>query len=324
MKGYCFKNTITPQGWINDISKDFELGYAYETDTHFVHIYGTAKGLYYISPGMTTIERKSGLLTDWLKVNFGAEEIKELQREVGTATKGIWRPGITHNEEMMNCLNYDDYSYYEAEQTLSLLINHLINVFTYTEPDRNHLNVYGHKIRELLILSCTEFENQCLQLLRNRGLQYNRSSTNDYVTLKDIASLDEYSVKIVPYRNIGKYIPFDGWNSCRPTESLVWYDAYNKTKHDRGLSFTEATLDNALYAVSANIIMHAVRFGPERVFNSNTSTSSLLNQYFRLEFENPDITSFYLPKYKFDLNTRPDFITIDPYLENLTDSWVLT
>jgi hypothetical protein len=71
MKALVYRNTkSTIPGW-DSVHKQQQRGVAYETDTHFVHIYGAAEGLWTISNGLTVTKKKEGALSDWVKQTFG-------------------------------------------------------------------------------------------------------------------------------------------------------------------------------------------------------------------------------------------------------------
>ena len=77
MNGIFYKNTQTniPR-WVNNIHEEESLGYAYETDSHFIHMYGKNYGFNVISVSLTAIEGKNGSLRDWVIRVFGAQDIK--------------------------------------------------------------------------------------------------------------------------------------------------------------------------------------------------------------------------------------------------------
>ncbi len=89
--------------------------------------------------------------------------------------------------------------------------------------------------------------------------------------------------------------PFLGWNSQNPTQSLQWYDNYNKTKHNKADNFSKAQLKYCLDAIAANIIMFCVKYSPYQIIDKNDSCSNLLNEFFTITLHTPDISSFYIP-----------------------------
>jgi len=96
LKPITYRNKKTPEelNFIPPLHLEQPRGYAYETDTHFVHIYGIDSGLYTISPGLTVIEGKAGTLEAWVKNRFGAEQIEDMNNDIGEVKKCIWRPGL--------------------------------------------------------------------------------------------------------------------------------------------------------------------------------------------------------------------------------------
>lgn len=50
--------------------------------------------------------------------------------------------------------------------------------------------------------------------------------------------------------------PFENWSVSSPSQSLVWWEAYNHTKHGRVLNFKEGNLKNVFYALGALFILN--------------------------------------------------------------------
>lgn len=225
MRALVYRNTKTTlPGWVPIHDKQ-PRGIAYETDTHFVHIYGTDRGLWVISIGLTATEKKSGSLLDWVQRTFGAVEIAETNIEVGETVSGVWRPGLIFDEEVLQGLAASAAELRLAEQALLLLVHRLDELLMFIEPSADTLKVYGHKTRELLILACTEVENfwkHCLRLANVPPPTNGQLSTNDYVKLKDPLFLDEYEVRLPRYSVIPAVRPFHGWDRTpSPTKTLL-------------------------------------------------------------------------------------------------------
>lgn len=72
---------------------------------------------------------------------------------------------------------------------------------------------------------------------------------------------DGYTLSLQSYSSFPEFAPFKDWNASNPTTSLSWYDAYNKTKHDREGNLNIGTLDNAAQAVGAAVVMFHAQFG---------------------------------------------------------------
>ena len=331
MKAICYHNTkLTLPHWNpNDrLNEKCQLGFAYEDGNFYVHIYGRGEGLYTISPGLTAIEGKTEniSLEQWAVKRFGAENIQSMYEEVGVTHPSIWRPGLYTYDEMQQGLHYSSFEKEDEDQALFLLLQKLNDIFTYIEPANCNLSCYGHRIRELIVLASTEFENQCRNILRanhipSQGKDY---MSKDFVKLNAWAHLTDYEIMFKPFANLRPFKPFDDWNEEKPTQSLIWYDKYNHVKHDRAQHFTDASLETALNAIAANIILYSVQFGPYLLSNFPSALSSYFNQYIHLSLVNPDVRTFYIPKLKLDDSIRKDYFTCDAFRAGLIEPWTIT
>ncbi|WP_010520246.1 hypothetical protein [Aquimarina agarivorans] len=314
MNGIIYDNTKTTlPGWVNDVHEGNPKGYAYETETHFVHIYGCNNGIWVLSTGLTVTEKKSGTLNDWVIKTFGAENIESSNVKIGETTKRVWRPGLLDYSKMQVSLNNSEIELRDSMQSLRVLLNKLDELFLYIEPQGNGINSYSYKTRELLILACTEVENSWTNYFKFSGIQPSgrNYNTNDYVKLSEPLFLKEYKINLKVKSDIQSIIPFSNWNSQNPTTSLDWYDAYNKTKHDRETHFNKSTLENCIRAISANIVMFCVRFSPYPLWHSNDSTSAVFNNLFNIELINPNPKSFYFPKVNIPENSMNQLVCFD-------------
>ena len=227
---------------------------------------------------------------------FKKYSFKPSQNDVGDVISHIWRPGLCL--DIAKALEIDDGEKARAKRELKILVERLHDILMYIEPDTSCLKVYGHKIRELLILACTECESLWINYIRLSGNTNQRLTTADYVKLKDKLFLSEYSVNFTNHPIKHSFQPFKNWDSSNPTQSLPWYDGYNKTKHNKTDYFSEASLENCINAIAANIIMFCVRYSPYALIEEHDLCSNLVNEYFSVELLDPDITSFYIPPIK--------------------------
>ena len=62
-------------GWVPGALANQPRGYAYEHDGRFIHLFGTASGLWTISSGLTWFESASGAIDAWAQANFAAKEV---------------------------------------------------------------------------------------------------------------------------------------------------------------------------------------------------------------------------------------------------------
>jgi hypothetical protein len=312
MPSLVYQNTkFTIPGFIPFNDKE-PRGVAYETPTHFVHFYGKDFGLRIISPGLTVTEEKTkaASLEDWIQNAFGGTNILPSANEPGHTVEGVWRPGLYFEDELLQGLGVTSLELRLAEQSLLLLLQRLDEVLLFIEPSVQSLETYSHKTRELLILACTEVESSWKHYLRRAGVQEPRSgyTTNHYVKLKEPLFLQEFDVTLSRYSSIPPQQPYSGWSATNPTTSLGWYDAYNKTKHDRTTHFASASLLNCVKATVANIVLFAIRFGPFRLFNGGGTLSAMFNQTFSIGLKQPNYQSFYAPLISLPANQRVDRI----------------
>jgi len=296
-------------GWVDTVHIDQQRGYAYESNGRFFHIYGRAQGLWVLSTGLTASEPTRGQsLATWIQSVFGGTDQEPMQTAPGEVITGVWRPGLYFKKEIHQALQLDEYTQRSAEQSLRILIEKLDEVLLYIDPSPTGLNTYSHKCRELLILACTEVENLWAQYMRiaNASPTARTFTTNDYVKLLTPLHLREYSITCKLIRNSYSVAPFAQWNASSPTQSLSWYNAYNKTKHDREQYFSEATLENCIHAIAAVIVMFTVRHGPFSLVEGGSTLAGLFVQHFDISLANPDPRSFYVPAFDLPLNIRDD------------------
>jgi len=231
-----------------------------------------------------------------LEESLGGKTYKTSVNEVGDIVNHVWRPGIFGRD--LDLLKIDIGEKARAKRELKILIESLHEILMYIEPSEECLKVYGHKTRELLILACTECESLWTDYIRLLGNTNQFLTTRDYVKLKDKLFLKEYVIKFTNHPMQFEFQPFVDWDEEHSTTSLPWYDGYNKTKHNKKDYFSEATLENCLKAIAANIVMFCVRYSPFALINAHDICSNLVNEYFSVELKDPDITSFYIPPLK--------------------------
>lgn len=326
MQGICYRNTQTN---IPDLPSDYHVkypyGYAYESSTHFIHYYGLQDSFYYIDNLFFVSERKAGSLTDWVKRVFGAQNISPLKNNVGEVVESVWRPGFCFWEVIPTALNIDRHEQMSSGQALRNLINKTDELLLFIEPSAQGLQSYGHKCRELLILACTEVENQWVSLVKKSNLNQQsnkRFTTNDYVKLLSRCHFEEYQVEFKNYAGLRMFTPFLRWSMSDPTQSLSWYDAYNKTKHERAQGFQFATLENAMESVAACIIMYCAKYGPHELLEKNNQLSGIINEHFNISLQNSNLDSHYIPEVTLPLNAGDELNAQNIHNINQIGAWV--
>jgi hypothetical protein len=286
-------------GLVTGALLEWRLGLAYEVDGFFVHFYGrwSESELWEVSSNPTVTEAASGTLQGWVTKVFGAKDIQPLGVDAGHVVDGVWRPGLFWVDQHWQALGTDQQEQRAAEHSLHLLVSALNELFLYIEPEGDGLSAYGPKTRELLILACTEVEDVWTRYLRRASRPAGRRgyTTRDYVRLLKPLHLAEYQLSLIPFASAPKLRPFASWQPSRPTQSLTWYHAYNKTKHDRSSHLSSATLTQCIEAVAANIALYCVRFSPYRILTESMPLASLVQHLFSVKLVGADPSSFYVP-----------------------------
>jgi hypothetical protein len=150
-----------------------------------------------------------------------------------------------------------------ARGQITALMSDLDRICRTVHPAGDNLKTYGHDIRNLLLLACTEVEAQWRGVLVANGIEKKSFSSKDYIQLSPAMKLPEYVVSFSNYPWIESIRPFEGWatETAAPTKSLGWYEAYNAVKHNREAEFAKGTLENVFQAVSACVVMLAAQYG---------------------------------------------------------------
>lgn len=158
-------------------------------------------------------------------------------------------------------------------ETISLIHSyHIIQkdfkqVFDFIELHDKNKETFSHRLYELLLRVCTEFENNCKGILIANGYVYSSNlNATDYFKINSASKLNEYEVKLSiwnPTELIFK--PFENWNGSTYLP-LNWYQAYNNVKHNRSTEFEKASLDNVTKAIGGLFVILASQFG-RLVFN---------------------------------------------------------
>ncbi|MBS1057908.1 MULTISPECIES: hypothetical protein [Gluconobacter] len=209
------------------------------------------------------------------EINLSDESLvffSKYEGNLGEYNPRIWR-GIfsTHDNKFFNDFpgKYFNRSSWISSRTSSKNIySDLEEIFRYIEPNFRNFHTYSHKLRELLMISCTEVEcimrMICDDNVEEEDIPRNNFyKTGDYFNLKEAMKLGEWSLTLKNYSGLPPLKPFEPWSKDEPTKSLFWYDAYNKVKHHRERNIGESTLLNVLNAVSAIHILNCAQYGPE-------------------------------------------------------------
>jgi hypothetical protein len=207
------------------------------------------------------------------------QSAKKLRTRIGTYHPRIWRG--TFDPKRLHCYNaVDARSVYGSEYirtniAASSLFDQMQDLFRSVEPSAANMQTYGNRIRELLILTCTEVEAGWRAVLdKNSPAPKGRYTTSDYIKVNEPLRLSDWEVALRDYPDIGTFIPFKDWTAPETTRSIPWYEAYNAVKHNREAQFSQASFGNILNAAAAVHILQAAQWGPEmyhRFFGTNSS-----------------------------------------------------
>jgi hypothetical protein len=125
----------------------------------------------------------------------------------------------------------------------------LVRLFEYVEPADANLSTYSHRIYELFLRACTEFEANCKGILSaNAYAKSGNWNIADYYRINSSSRLSDYDLRIAFWHDGDKVLrPFSDWATG---SSVSWYQDYNAVKHNRSGKFGLASLHNLLLAVS--------------------------------------------------------------------------
>lgn len=136
--------------------------------------------------------------------------------------------------------------------SFSLLVEDLQRLTQYVQPADANEAVYSHRIYELLLRACTEWESLCREVLQvweppparvRMNVNYYRKALEPKLTLAGVR------VGLRFWSPSTRYVsPFDGWAQREPP--LQWYAAYNAVKHNRNSEFAQATLNTLCLAMA--------------------------------------------------------------------------
>jgi hypothetical protein len=146
----------------------------------------------------------------------------------------------------------------QYEYAFRLLVADFLRVCEFVEPTDEHLGVHSHRLYELLLRSCTEFESICREALTAEGYHQKTGNVNvtHYVRVEPKLKLRGQTAILAFWRpDPIDLAPFADWTPQTP--SLGWYQGYNAVKHNRNTEFPQANLRNVRDAIAALFIVLA-------------------------------------------------------------------
>ena len=202
--------------------------------------------------------------------------LKHLKLGCGQYFNSIYRPIFTHDlTEVFQATSQSETSFLECYKDLpinnfqnysnqlrqlEIILDDIAEVFKVVAPHHNQFSVFGHAIRNIIILACTELDARMQSILANNGVSPDGKyfEMRDYFKLKSPLKLDEYKLSFYRYGDLGTFSPFSTWEN---DEQLHWYQAYNHIKHNREKHFAEAKLFNAINSIMAYAIILIAQYG---------------------------------------------------------------
>lgn len=138
----------------------------------------------------------------------------------------------------------------ESIRAYNIIEKDLIDILDYIEPSVDNFNTYSHRVYELLLRVCTEFESNAKKiLLENWYIKKGELNIEDYYKINNATKLSEYTFYLNTSSTKTRLTlsPFSEWTT---NHSLKWYKNYNLVKHNRYSEFRNANLGNLLNATS--------------------------------------------------------------------------
>jgi hypothetical protein len=207
-------------------------------------------------------------LDEFVQAQEREADIDEAKLPAGTFYPRIWRGNTSRvypNPRLWE--SGSEQGFTRSVERMECLLEDLAQLFRVVYPSHTNSGAYGARVRTVLLTACMEVEAQWRAVLEANGRYSNsgRYTTNDYVLLLKAMRLNQYTLKLRKYPDHLSLSPFSTWSADQPTQSLSWYDSYNKTKHNGDACLSEATLGSATVAVAAVVAMLLAQFGVKDV-----------------------------------------------------------
>ena len=152
-----------------------------------------------------------------------------------------------------------------ARGQLETLVNQLFAISRTVHPSPANFICFGHDIRNLLILACTEVETHLKGILRANGVSKKSLTIKEYAYVSGPLRLPAYALSFPAFPWLPSFRPFASFGvGDGLSHTLPWYAAYNAVKHNREHEFEKATLGSIFEAVAACAILQVAQFGWSR------------------------------------------------------------
>lgn len=231
-----------------------------------------------IEPGKSLLDWYKHYHRDMIAMGEFLGDVVKSEFEPGEYYSRIARP-VFGSANIYSRSKEFEYEIISTQGILRSLIDLLDRILLVVYPSTENMTAYGYEIRNLLMLACMECEAQWRSVLQANGYIKKRYSTTDYIRIERPMRLRDYAVGFVRYPWLKPVRPFENWSKQeKPSQCLVWYEAYNATKHDRIGNLGESTLKNAMTALAACWVMQVSQFG-----NPVIGDHQIIGDYFRID-----------------------------------------
>lgn len=125
-----------------------------------------------------------------------------------------------------------------------LLTRDLYRLLEYIEPTEANAKTYAHRVYELLLRVCTEFESVCKDMVLASGWNSKERedlNVSDYRRLEEGFNLSRFTVILQLWKPPRVVVPFEAWGVTGDGR-LPWWSDYNAVKHNRNSEFARANL----------------------------------------------------------------------------------
>lgn len=187
-----------------------------------------------------------------------------------------------------------------------LIQSDLQRLFEFIEPSDTNLTAYSYRTHELLMRTCIEIEANFKAILKenifnpcdkNGDARPEKNwNIHDFRKVNKSHHLAAYRVHIPVWE--GTHSVFEPFKQWTRSAELPWYQAYNKSKHDRRLEFKEANFENLLNSIAGLLVLLSSQFRTEAFSPGPTvmsvegadyyyyPTEPALGGFFHIEFPN--------------------------------------
>lgn len=152
-----------------------------------------------------------------------------------------------------------------------LIQQDILELFSFVEPSDTNLDTYSHRIQQLIMRTCVEIEANFTAIFLENSFPRANDNLNisDYKMINRSHRLSDFQVRVPGWNGSkSRRKPFENWDSNKP---LLWYQVYNKAKHNRHDNFHLATLDVLMDAFCGLNILLSAQFMDEDYGPGNKS-----------------------------------------------------